>query len=370
MEKELEVLGGNESYFTRKLETYLRAKGISYHIITYSIKDILAAAAKTGFFQIPQVNCPDGSWLVDTTLIIDHLDRLHPEPKTYPMDPAANFISLLLEDYGDEWLWRPAMHYRWSFEESAELRSSWTARHTPGDLSLEEKKAMFYNRQKGCFVDGDGVTDETKAAVESIYLDTLSVLEEIFDKHDFIMGDRPTQADFGFMGSMFAHFFSDPYSGRIMRDVAPGVLAWVTRMWNLKPKQFSSNAQIDAVANDLKPLLDPVVSVYLPYLLANQQAVIDGHDEVSYEALGVTWTEPSKPYRLWCLDRLRQCYQSLDDTARTRAGDALGATADEILSIAPTGKCDHLMPPLPIVSSSERTILDSWGRADSERVPQ
>ena len=28
-------------------------------------------------------------------------------------------MSRLLEDYADEWLWRPAMHYRWSYEADA-----------------------------------------------------------------------------------------------------------------------------------------------------------------------------------------------------------------------------------------------------------
>ena len=32
-----------------------------------------------------------------------------------PRDPVQRFLSLLVEDYADEWLWRPAMHYRWSY---------------------------------------------------------------------------------------------------------------------------------------------------------------------------------------------------------------------------------------------------------------
>jgi len=365
MQETLKVIGAQESYFTGKLEAYLRAKGIPYLNVPFTMEELQQAAAHTGVFQIPQVACPDGSWLVDTTLIIDCLDRVHPEPRVSPTDPATNFVALLLEDYADEWMWRSAMHYRWSFNNGAELLSSWLAEHSPeSDVSLAEKKATWYARQKGTFVDGDGVTGETRAAVESSYHHALTTLEAIFASRDFILGDRPTQADFGFMGPMFRHFFCDPDPARLMRDTAPGVHEWVARMWNMKPRRFSSAAQIEAIPSDIDDLLEPVVSVYLPYLLANQYAVIAGQEQVSYDALGVGWTEPAKPYRLWCLDQLRKSYHALDDAARAQVADTLGATsAEEILSMAPTGHCDRLIGPLPIAASgSDRPIFDSWGR--------
>ena len=34
-------------------------------------------------------------------------------PSTLTGDPVADFFSLLLEDWADEYLWRPAMYYRW-----------------------------------------------------------------------------------------------------------------------------------------------------------------------------------------------------------------------------------------------------------------
>jgi hypothetical protein len=149
-----------------------------------------------------------------------------------------------------------------------------------------------------------------------------------------------------------------------MRDTAPGVQEWVARMWNMKPQRFSSAAQIESIPADLGALLEPVVSVYLPYLLANQQAVIAGQEQLTYEALGVDWAEPAKPYRLWCLDRLRKSYQALDDAARVQVADALGTpSAKSILLEAPTGHCDHLLGKLPYAATdNERTAVDSWGR--------
>jgi len=364
MREILTVIGGHESYFTGKLEAYLRAKGIPYQNSAFTLEKMQKVAANTGFFQIPQIACPDGSWLVDTTPIIAYLDGLHPEPRTSPIDPAANFIALLLEDYADEWLWRPAMHYRWSFDNSAELLSSWLSEHIlDPQMTLAQKKDFFVERQRGTFVIGDGVTPATRAAVESSYRHALTTLEDIFAERDFILGDRPTQADFGFMGPMFRHFFCDPDPARLMRDTAPGVHEWVARMWNMKPQRFSTAAHISAIPNGLEALLDPVASAYLPYLAANQNAVVAGDKEVHYDALGVSWAESAKPYRLWCLDQLRQAYQSLEDTAQARVAEVLGPDAEAILSAARTGRCDNLIPALPIpATGSGLPVLDSWGR--------
>jgi glutathione S-transferase len=365
MPEALKVIGGQESYFTGKLEAYLRAKGIAYQNIPFTMAELEEAASHTGFFQIPQVECPDGSWLVDTSLIIDYLEQQHPEPRTTPTDPAANFIALLLEDYADEWLWRPAMHYRWSFDNSAELLSSWLSEHSPEtDVSTAEKKATWRARQKGIFVDGDGVTDDNRAAVESSYRHALSTLEALFEKRDYILGDRPTQADFGFMGPMFRHFFCDPDPARLMRDTAPGVHEWVARMWNMKPQRFSSASQIEVLPDDLSALLEPVTSAYLPYLLANEAAVVAGQETLAYEVPGAGWVEPAKPYRLWCLDQLRKKYRALEESARRQVAATLeNAKALDMLATAPSGQCDRLLGTLPLSGAGKLQVVDSWGRA-------
>ena len=86
--------------------------------------------------------------------------------------------------------------------------------------------------------------------------------------------------------------------------------------------------------------------------------------QVSYEVQGVTWTEPAKPYRLWCLDQLRRSYQGLEDDARSRAAGALGdASAEKALSMPPSGRGDHLLGDLPYpANAGERLPSDSWGR--------
>jgi glutathione S-transferase len=358
------VYGTTCSYYTGKLEAYLRAKGIAYRLEPFSESNMRRAARHTGVMQIPQVECPDGSWLVDTTLIIEHVERTRPEPAVTPREPAVAFVSRLLEDYGDEWLWRPAMHYRWSFPETARLMSAWLAEHVHERRAPEWLKRRFWrHRQLGTFVKGDGVTAETRATVEGFYLQTLDALEPVVQRRPFLLGERPTEADFGFFASLFRHFFSDPAPGRIMRERAPGVHEWVARMWNLAPARLASKPLPDGIPGDLGPLLGAVTQSYLPYLDANAAAYANGEGSVTYRVQATTFTEPVKPYRVWCRDRLRARFVELDPSARGRVERALDS-GDAIARLrTPSPKpVECPVPQLPLTGKREAKPVDSWWR--------
>jgi glutathione S-transferase len=364
MSKPLIVYGSDASYFTGKLEAYLRAKGLAYRLEPFSPANLARAARTTGVMQIPQVECPDGSWLVDTTLIIDHFEATHPEPSVRAATPVARFVSRLLEDYADEWLWRPAMHYRWSYAGSARLMSRWLAEHAaevPGPIFL--KRLYWYARQRLTFVRLDGVTAATRAATEASFLETLDALEAIFRSRPFVLGERPTEADFGFFGPMFRHFLCDPVSGRIVRARAPGVQEWAARLWNLRPERFAGAAPVVTVAGDVQPLLAAVASVYLPYLQATAAAVAAGKKRVSCRVQGVAWSEPAKPYRVWCLAELQRRYAELRAAERSEVAGLLGdPAAAAILAAPPVAHEAPIVGRLPLRGEAQRKPVDSWWR--------
>jgi glutathione S-transferase len=358
------IHGAEESYYTGKLEAYLRAKGIAYELRPFGPASMRYCAKHTGVVQIPQVECSDGTWLVDTTLIIEHFERIQPEPRILPADAAVRFVSHLLEDYADEWLWRPAMHYRWSYPETARLMSGWLGEHLAElPTPMFSKKAFWRIRQRMTFVRRDGVTAATRRATDAVYLDTLGALESILRTRSFIMGERPTPADFGFFASMFRHFSSDPTPARIMRRDAPAVYEWVARLWNISPAVYSARPMPERIATDLRPLLDAVVEAYLPYLEANESAFAAGARRVRYPALGVTWEEPTKPYRVWCLDRLRRQFDALDPAARAAVETAVGAAAMRVLASPSRGVVPSVVDPLPISGRRAAKPVDSWWRA-------
>jgi glutathione S-transferase len=357
------VHGTDASYFTGKLEAILRAKGIAYRLEPFSQASMRRCARHTGVVQVPQVERPDGSWLVDTTLILEHLERVQPEPALSPRVPSVRFVSLLLEDFADEWLWRPAMHYRWSFPENARLMSAWLSEHVAERRAPEWLKRRFWRRrQHGTFVAGDGVTAATRSAVEALYLDTLDALEPIFARRPYLLGERPTQADFGFFGPLFRHFASDPVPARILRARAPGVQEWVARMWNAHPDRIAAAPLPEAIPGDLAALLGLVTRDYVPYLDANARAFADAEVRVRYEAGGARFEEPVKPYRVWCRDRLQRFLVTLDVAERGAVERAIGAAAVAQLAAPSPRPAEDMLGTLPIEPNAQRTPVDSWWR--------
>jgi hypothetical protein len=205
-------------------------------------------------------------------------------------------------------MWRPAMHYRWSYR-TDRLHLS---RKIVDELLAEEpgpaflKRRFIRRRQHVEYVKRDGVDRNTWDHVESIYLNTLDRLEAIFATRPYLLGDRPTLGDFGFFASMFRHFSQDPTASDIMRLRAPGVFAWQARLWNARASATEGDV-LQALPVDLHAMLDDVGAAYLPYLNANAQAWLAGQDRFDPVVQGVQYRAvPVSQYRVWCLEQLQQ----------------------------------------------------------------
>jgi len=321
------------SYFTGKLEAYLKNKGIPYRYVEMTTAQHLKCSIATGVSQLPCVQTPDGSWLTDTTVIIDHFEKQAGGLKLRPQDSAAAFCSLLLEDLFDEWYWRPALYYRWSPEEDSRLMSRWLAR----TFLADQKKPLFLRRrfmlkrQRIVYLKKDGVTKKTAPAIEALYLDSLRALEVIFSKRPFLLGDRPSEADYGLFGPFFRHFFCDPTPGALMREHAPNLAHWVTRLWASRPVDIEKTSPVTSVPDDLSFFFNMVSNDYLPYLEANALAVTTGAKMVRYRSQGVDWNVPTTPYRAQCLNELKERFAALDSDAVNRVTDLLSVDAINVL---------------------------------------
>ncbi|MBU6407437.1 MAG: hypothetical protein KGS44_09940 [Alphaproteobacteria bacterium] len=130
---------------------------------------------------MPQVERADGSWLTDTSAIIARYEAEHPSPALTPVNPAANFISLLLEDFFDEWLWRPALYYRWAFDDDARLMSAQLARTMMRDVPAPfwARRQLILARQRRVYLARDGVTATNRTAIEALYLNVIEALEPV-----------------------------------------------------------------------------------------------------------------------------------------------------------------------------------------------
>jgi len=318
------------SYFSGKLEAYLRYKGIPYERVEVGWRRLeTEIRAATGAAQVPALRFADGTWMTDSTPTIEWLERHAPRPAIVPADPLQAFFVRLLEDYADEWLWRPALHYRWSFAPDRRLLGERIAREVlydvPGPVWV--KAWVVRRRQQRRYVRNDGVTPETRPHVEHVYLDTLARLDAIFAVQPFLLGERPCLADFGFFASMFRHFALDPTPSRLMRERAPQVWAWVARLWAARADAvhgaFTAPGTLPAGWN---ALLDDVGTAYLPYLAENAAAWAAGASRFEHAVQGVTYRalRPHR-YRVWCRERLQHAFDSLPAAVQAPVEERLAA---------------------------------------------
>jgi glutathione S-transferase len=321
----LTLCGPEISYFTGKLEAVIRYMELPYQRVDMGPMGEMATS--TGTAQVPGLQLGDERWMTDTTPIIAWLDQRYPQASVIPRDPVTAFFSRLLEDYADEWLWRPAMHYRWDYAEGAALQSRVLADEVGRDVPLPGflKRYIIRNRQRKYFTRGDGVTPETWDHVEKIYLDTLIHFDKILKTRPYLLGTRPSLADFGFFGPLFRHFSMDPTRARIRRETAPSVFEWVARMWNAR-KSVVSGELLEQVPEDWGPMLDSIGSAYLPYLCANAGAWKAGRSHFDVDIEGAPYRHiRTAPYRVWCLEELRRHFNALSEPHQREVREKLEA---------------------------------------------
>jgi glutathione S-transferase len=282
------VLGSKISYFTGKFETYLRYKEIPYTFRALDLRHYRwVVPRRLGATQLPSVRLDDGRWMSDTTPMIAWLEQRHPQAPMFPEESAQLFVSLLIEDYADEWLWRPYVS----------------------------------RRQRRLFVRGDGIDADTRAHAEGAVTRFLACLEPVLQRRPFLFGDRPTIADIALMGPVWRHFVHDPTPARLMQETAPAVFEWAARMWNARARALGGGGLLGGIPEDIAPLLDEIGETHLEALAANALAHRDRQREHGLTVQGTTYRRvPTSAYRVWCLEQLRARFQELPpDAAATVA---------------------------------------------------
>ncbi len=317
------------SYYSGKLEAYLRYAEIPHERIEVNarlMRETLLPA--TGFMKVPTMQCPDGRWLKDTTPMIRWLDEQHGQPSIYPADPAAHFMALLVEDYADEWLWRPAMYYRWNFSDSRRLLRHRLGRDLSEGTAYPRAFMGWYMRwrQYLVYVLGDGVRAHNRREIEALYTRTLQQLGTLLRTRPYLLGERPSIVDFAYFASMFRHFALDPHSAKIMVDTAPAVYAWVARVWNARVSHENQGWLEDFASADWDPVFAEIGRDYLPYLDANAAAYADGRKRFDLLLPAARYSQmPVVRYRVACREQLLKVWQAMPAAAQVTVKLRLGA---------------------------------------------
>ena len=316
------------SYYSGKIEMYMRYKEIPFERVELTAGRVVDVLYKnTGIMKVPAVETSEGRWLKDSTPMIDWFEKEYPESEVVPREPVRLFLSKLVEDYADEWLWRPAMYYRWKYDHKPlGLRLGkeiFDVKSLPLPLAVRSRIAAA--RQTTLFLKKDGVTKETEEHIEETYLKNLESLNLILKDRSYLLGDRPTLVDFGFMGPMFRHFSLDPTPARIMREMAPRVYEWVARTWNAKATRMDQESCLNDFSHPgWKFIFEDICRTYLPYLHRNAVAWQAGERHFDFETQRVTYPAlPVVHYRVWCREELQRGFQGLSAAIKEQVKDVL-----------------------------------------------
>lgn len=304
------LFGAELSPYSVKVRSVLRYKAIPHEWIPRT-------AAREAEFQrfaklplVPVLVGADDYSHQDSTPILETLERRYPEPSILPQERALQFVSALIEDYADEWVNKAMFHYRWSNEAdqiSAAKRlvdgmfDGVPADSLPGDRA--EIEASVRTRMIGR-LHHVGSNPDTTPVIEASFLRLIDLLDVHLAGRSFLFGGAPAMADFG-LASQLGQLLSDPTAGALIHARAPRVAAYVARMDN--PVAEGPFEGLDALRPTLAALLSlEVASCYLPWTMANAEAVQAGQSEVHLTVQGAPFHQNTQRYAAKALHELKR----------------------------------------------------------------
>ncbi len=319
------IYGVELSPFSVKIRSYFRYKQIPHQWIVRNAATMADYQKYAKIPIVPLVVTPDERGLQDSTPIMEAMEELFPEHSTHPGDPISRFVSLLLEEFGDEWGNKWMFHLRWAREEdrlSAGGRIATTMAPAGNEEARLAIRTQIIERMTGrvFFV---GSNEVTAPQIEQSFRDALTLLEAHLVDRPYLFGGRPAFGDFGLWGQIY-NAWTDPTGGAWIEGSAPNVLDWIHRMLNPRAEgEFESWSSLEST---LAPFLaEQVGALFCPWTVANAAAMAAGNEEFSVELAGKTFTQKPQKYHAKSLLAIREKYATAEgrealDPVLERAG--------------------------------------------------
>ncbi|HEV2171808.1 MAG TPA: glutathione S-transferase family protein, partial [Candidatus Binatus sp.] len=285
------IFGVEVSPYSVKVRSWFRYKGIPHQWLIRNADNQAEYQKYAKLPIVPLVVTPENEGIQDSTPIIDRLEPMFPQPSIHPAEPVAAFVSVLLEEFGDEWGNKWMFHYRWARDVDQISCAGRIARMmapTVDEQQIAAATAGVRERMvsRVWFV---GSSPQTAPQIEDSFLDTVAILETHLANRPYLFGGRPSFGDFGMWGQLY-EAWTDPTPGALIEGRAPNLLAWIHRMlWARAEGDFESWASVEPT---LMPLLQRQVGrMFMPWTVANAQAIAAGRDEFTVELGGRAWTQ-------------------------------------------------------------------------------
>ncbi|MEI7560100.1 MAG: glutathione S-transferase N-terminal domain-containing protein [Actinomycetes bacterium] len=336
----------------------------------------------TGRWILPVLKTAEGEVIQDTVDITDHFDSLMPpERAAHPPVGAHAVLAHVFEMFGSEGLMRPALHFRWNFDEqnmpfvgedfgrglvlpggaNTFESTSFDVDLADGVVDVKETRAgiskFAADRMRALTIDF-GVNPETIPEIERSYSEFLALFSAHLEVSPYLLGGRPTLGDFAFMGPLYAHLSRDPYPSAIMKREAWPVWRWVERMNSpipdtgeygetstaLFPDNGINRTLTDLLAYMGREFADEVVAHmnFIDGYLSEHPDLTEGDivgGKATRRTLGmVTWdwhdhevTTHAIPYRILHLQRIQEDFSALSDQDQSELRSIMRDAGLEVL---------------------------------------
>ena len=323
MSKQYKIFGAELSPYSVKVRSYFRYKGISHKWLIRGPSNQKEYIKYAKIPIIPLVVSPSKEGFQDSTPIIDMMENLYPEPSVHPEDETLKFLSILLEEYADEWGNKHMFHYRWKAEIDQDSASRRIANmNLPLFIKIipivkqlfrsKVSKSIKQRMSNRLWVIGSN--ENTQRTIESSFHNLLALLQEHLKDRTYIFGERPSYADFALWGQIY-NAWQDPTPNKFILDKYSGLLDWIKRMHN--PDNNGAFEKWETLENTLYPILKTEVGeIFLPWSNAVTNAMNVSKEEVSVKIKGQDYIHtiggPQK-YHVKSLKALKEKYNLINN---------------------------------------------------------
>src|SRR4051812_41575750 len=216
------IIGAEMSPYSVKVRSYFRYKAIPHQWMLRN------AASQADFDKyarmpiIPLVVTPEGTGIQDSTPIIERTEKLHPEPSIHPDDAIVNFVSALIEEFGDEWGNKWMFHYRWARDVDQLSAAGRIARQMQPRATADEH-AQTAAQIRARMVDRVwfvGVNEATAPQIEASFERAIDLLDAHVASRPYLFGGQPAFGDFGLWAQLYCAW-TDPTAGALIEGRAP-----------------------------------------------------------------------------------------------------------------------------------------------------
>jgi glutathione S-transferase len=309
------IIGAEMSPYSVKVRSYFRYKEIPHQWVLRNAASQAEYEKYARMPIIPLVVTPEGTGIQDSTPIIDAIEKRYPEPSIHPGGTIAQFISALVEEFGDEWGNKWMFHYRWA-RDVDQISSAGRIARLRAPRASEQEHATFTDQVRARMVARIwfvGSNPLTALQIEKGLQDMLDLLERHLSTRPYLFGARPALGDFGLWGQ-FYQMWTDPTVGGLIDGGAPHVLDWIHRM--LWPRAEGAFEDWATLTPTLMPILaGPIGRKFMPWTLANEKALAEGKEEFSVPLDDEVWVQKPQKYHARSLGMLRARYAVIADKA-------------------------------------------------------